>query len=256
MVNNGMTFEFGNTDASIAFLKRNSTFVSRFNRLLDLSNKCFGRAPRLKNRTEHICFGLGHTSREDFLEIVFLAANGYSNAALKLLRGLFERALTMAYIIKSPKKADRFMNFAAIQEHRGMTAALELVSEADFDKAMGPDNSAGEMRKRFKAIKRQFSKTVSWDQGIASMTKDLGKPYTTMYLQCYAIPNFSIHATLASAARWEGNENSDTEADFVAFNAVWILIAVMDSQDKLFGLGLGPETESIWQELMDEYVKK
>jgi hypothetical protein len=71
---------------------------------------------RPKNRTEDICFGLGHTCREDFLEILFLAANGYSNGALKLLRGLYERALTMSYIIKSPAKADRFMSFVAIQE--------------------------------------------------------------------------------------------------------------------------------------------
>jgi hypothetical protein len=190
------------------------------------------------------------------LEIVFLAVNGYSNGALKLLRGLYERAVTMAYIIKSLAKADRFMNFAAIQEHRGMEAALEFVSEADFDKAMGPGNTVAEMRTRYQAIKPQFRKAVSWDESIASITKDVGQPYTLMYLQCYVIPNFAIHATLASAARWEGADSSPSEADFMVLNAAWILVTVMESQSDLFGLGLQAEIDALWQELQDDYMKR
>src|SRR5262249_41693182 len=99
-----MTFELGGTDASKAFIVRNRKFLGQFDRLMDLGNKCFGRQLQPKNRTEDICFGLGHTCREDFMEIVFLAANGYSNAALKLLRGLYERAVALAYIIRFPEK--------------------------------------------------------------------------------------------------------------------------------------------------------
>jgi len=164
-----MIFEFGKTDAFFAFLQRNQTFLPKFERLLDLGNKCLARQLRPKNRTEDICFGLGHTCREDFLEIVFLAAHAYSNGALKLLRGLYERAVALAYIMKFPEKADRFMNFAAIQEHRGMEAALGLVSETEFDKAMGPDNTVAEIRKRYNAIKPDFQSTVSWDQSVGAM---------------------------------------------------------------------------------------
>ena len=58
---------------------------------------------------------------------------------MKLLRGPYERAVALAYIIKFPEKADRFTNFAAIQEHRAVETALELVREADFDKFRPPD---------------------------------------------------------------------------------------------------------------------
>jgi len=40
--------------------------------------------------------------------------------------------------------------------------------------------------------------------------------YKQLYLVCYSITNFSIHATLASAARWEGAGNSESEADVEA----------------------------------------
>jgi hypothetical protein len=100
-----VTFEFGDTEASNAFLHRNQKFLPKFERLMDLANKCFGRQLQPKNRTEDICFGLGHTCREDFMEIVFLCANGYSNAGLKLLRGLYERSVALAYIVKFPEKA-------------------------------------------------------------------------------------------------------------------------------------------------------
>lgn len=244
-----MTFEFGDTESCMAFLKRNQKFLPKFEKLMDLGNKCFGRRVKPENRAEDICFGLGHTCREDFMEIVFLAANGYSNAGLKLLRALYERAVALAYIVKFPEKADRFMNFAAIQEYRAMEAALELVSEADFDKRVGADYRAAEIRKRFQAIKPDFSRAVSWDQSVGAMVKELGVPYSQLYSVCYAIPNFSIHATLASAARWDGRGNSESEADVVVLNAAWIFALVVDSQNKLFGLHLGPDIAAVWQDL-------
>jgi hypothetical protein len=248
----GMTFEFGGTEASKAFLQRNQKFLPKFERLLDLANKCFGRQLQPKNRTEDICFGLGHTCREDFMEIVFLCANGYSNAGLKLLRGLYERAVALAYIVKFPEKADRFMNFAAIQEHRAMEAAVALVGEEEFDKVMGPKETVAEIRKRFQAIRPDFQRTISWDQSVGAMAKELGVSYSQSYLACYAIPNFAIHATLASAARWEGHGNSESEADFVVLNAALVLVLVLDSQTKLFGLNLETEIATLWQDLMEK----
>ena len=64
---------------------------------------------------QDIGFNLGETCRRDFLEIGFLAVNGYGIAAQKLLRGLYERAVTLEYIRQNPEKAERFVRFGAIQ---------------------------------------------------------------------------------------------------------------------------------------------
>src|SRR5271165_1023170 len=116
-------FEISDTAKSRTFVARNPMFPAAFVKLLDLSNKCFGRNPRDKDHREHICFWLGHTCRQDFLEVVFLAINGYGAGATKILRSPYERAVTVEYLIQNPKKVDRFLQFAAIQENRAMEAA-------------------------------------------------------------------------------------------------------------------------------------
>src|SRR4051812_38159949 len=79
---NTVTFEFGNTDASKAFFQQNPKFFPVFERLMVLGNKCLAQQRQPKNRLEDIGFGLAHTCQEDFLEILFLAVNGYGNGAL------------------------------------------------------------------------------------------------------------------------------------------------------------------------------
>ena len=83
-----------------AFFDRNPKFRPAFERLMALANRCFGRAIHPKDRAEDVCFDLGHTCRADYLEILFLAVNGFGIAASKLLRGLYERAVALAYIVK------------------------------------------------------------------------------------------------------------------------------------------------------------
>ena len=83
------TFEFGETTQSEAFLQGNQKFIPAFERLVALTNKCFVRISQTPiTPADELCFNLGETCRQDFLEIVFLALNGYGVAAQKLLRGL------------------------------------------------------------------------------------------------------------------------------------------------------------------------
>jgi Family of unknown function (DUF5677) len=73
------------------------------------------------------------------MEILFLATNEYGTGALKLFRGLYERALALAYLVQYPDKVDRFINYGAIQEHRVLDAAFKSgISEEQWDAAM-PD---------------------------------------------------------------------------------------------------------------------
>jgi hypothetical protein len=132
-------FEFGNTDQSKAFFERHPSFYPAFQRLMVLANQCFGRASGAKNRSEDICFSLGHTCREDYIEILFLAVTGHGNGASKFLRGLYERAVALAYIARHPDKAEKFVHFAAIQEYKIMNVALQIVTEGQFNEAMNLD---------------------------------------------------------------------------------------------------------------------
>jgi hypothetical protein len=86
-----MEFEFGETQESNAFFGRNPNFMAVFERLIRLANTCFARQPKPKNRAEDVCFGWGHACRQDFLEVVFRAANGYGNGSSKLIRTMRPR---------------------------------------------------------------------------------------------------------------------------------------------------------------------
>lgn len=267
-------FEFGDTDECKAFFARNPKFWPAFEKLMTLTNKALAREYRFKNRVEDICFNLGETCRQDFLEVLFLAANGYGIGAQKALRGLYERAVALEYMRTRPEKAERFMKFAAIQEYKGAKAALQIVSKEQFDATMGSPNTFDEIKERFEKIKPEFQVTAcdkcktketafSWDIDVASMVNLVGEPFTKLYLMSYSMPTLHIHATLASAYQDESthetqDERNLHEAESSLMCATMIFIAVIRSQDRLFAIGLEREldacwieTEAIWKERHD-----
>jgi hypothetical protein len=191
-------FEIPDTVNSRAFAARNPLFPSAFLKLFETANKCFGRDPRPKNQLEQTCFWLGHTCRQDFLEIVFLAVSGYGAGATKILRSLYERAVTVAYLIQNPDKVERFFEFAAIQEKRAMEATLGQVPQDQIDAAMTPGNTVAEVRKRYEEYKGTFKATAcevcgvktppSWDLDLVSMVRRVGEPYENVFVLAYTNP--------------------------------------------------------------------
>src|SRR5262249_12267976 len=119
-----------------------------------------GREYEPKNRLRHIAFNLGETCRTDFLEIVFFAVHGWGFGATKLLRGLYERAVALAYMIKYPEKAERFFRYAAIQEYKVMRAALDLATEEEFDRAMSGTTSVAQITEFRGKYKEEFQVPV------------------------------------------------------------------------------------------------
>ena len=130
-------FEFGETEQSKAFFERNPKFWPAFERVMTLTNRAFGREWRAANRMEDVVYNLGETCRRDFLEIAFLAANGHGVAAVKLLRGLYERAVTLEYIRRNPDKAERFVRYGVIQESKVIRAAIDAVGEDGVKDRLG-----------------------------------------------------------------------------------------------------------------------
>jgi hypothetical protein len=179
-----MTFEFGDTEESNAFFDRNPSFVPFFENLIATANKCFGRRVDFKNHLEDVVFSQGHTCRDDYTEVVFLAVNGYADAAAKIFRGLYERAVTLAYIGDSNE--NRFHRYSGVQAHRAMEAARNLFTEEEFEKVAGVGTIA-RMRDWYREVKPEFQTTLckkcgttrtqsSWDIDFAPMVQKVGEP--------------------------------------------------------------------------------
>lgn len=257
-------FEIPDTVKSRAFAARNPLLPAALLKLLETANKCFGRDPSPKDHLERICFWLGHTCRQDFLEIVFLAANGYGAGATKILRSLYERAVTIAYLIQNPDKVERFLQFAAIQEKRAMEAALGRVAEDVIDAAMTPENTVAQVRKRYEEYKGTFKATAcevcgvktppSWDLDLVSMVQRVGEPYLSVFVLAYTNPNFQIHATLASASPHD-EDREEKDAKTALLVATELLLAVIRTQNTLFSLGLDADIQVCTNDLRDAQAR-
>ncbi len=253
-------FEIPDTAKSRGFVARNPQFPAALLKLFETANKCFGRDPRPKNHLENVCFWLGHTCRQDFLEIVFLAINGYGAGATKILRSLYERAVTIDYLIQNPNKVERFLQFAAVQENRAMEAALRQIPPDQIDAQMGPGNTVVEVRKRYEQYKGNFKANAcaicgvktppSWDIDLASMIQRVGEPYKRLFVLAYTNPNFQIHATLASASPHD-EDREEHDAKTALMVATELLLAVIGSQNALFSLNLKADLEACTNDLRD-----
>jgi hypothetical protein len=172
-----MTLEFGDTEAYRAFHARYPNFEGAFDRLVVLTNKCFSRP--LENRTalRDVCFSIGETCRDEFADIIFLGVNGHGTAAMKLIRGLYERAVTLAYIIKHPTKAKRYLHYTAINEHRLIQAARKVFSDADIEKG-GQAGLVDRVIKNYDKYRPEFLRgkrvAPSWDIPFAEQVEDVG----------------------------------------------------------------------------------
>lgn len=249
-----INIDLGESEQSKFFFNRYPTFYAAFERLITLSNRCFGRSLVPKNRTQDVCFDLGHTCRSDFVELAFLAIHGFGIGAIKLLRGLYERTVTLAYIVKYPEKAERFVRFAAIQEYKALVAALKVVSEEHFDAEIGSTNAA-EIRRLREEVKHEFETklcdcgrkgiAITWDIDFTSMALKVGDPYDKLYVPCYIIPNFHVHATAASIIHVHDADIRDFQnqrnAESALLNGATMLMLAAQSQNILFNLDLEAE---------------
>lgn len=217
------------------------------------ANKCFGRRVVFKNHLEDVVFSQGHAYRDDYTELVLLAVNGYANGAAKILRGLYERAVTLAYIGDNDEKARRFHRYSGIQAHRAMEAALKLFTEEGFEKVVGA-GSIARIRDWYQELKPEFQTTLckkcgttrtqsSWDIDFASMVQKVGDPYSMYFVNAYAMPTSQIHATMVSG--FDGLDREDAtsvqsrrrECDIALYTATSLFLLVMRMQNKIFALG-------------------
>jgi hypothetical protein len=270
------TFDWGETAETDAFFDRHPTFYPAFERLVTLSNKCFARPlPTPYYGPEYTLFCLGDACRQEYMEILFLAAHGYGTAASKLLRGFYERAVALAYMLKNRDKVERFCNFAAVQEYKAMKDALKVTTEDQWNSVMGKDQAPAEVTARFEAVRADFQQTdckkcgtkrpsISWDIDVASMVSKVGEPYTTYYLGAYTNANLQIHATAASALRVNEKDRARrlvdqrVEADFALFGASILLMEVFRHQNSLMALSLDDEIQEcenaiarVWRDAID-----
>ena len=85
---------------------------------------------------------------EDFMEIFLVAVNGYGYAAQKLLRSIYEHAVTLEYLNDHPEEIDNFIDYDAVQQYKMMQPILET-----FGTNALPPNTVADVKSKYEEMK-------------------------------------------------------------------------------------------------------
>jgi len=256
-----MTTNIGTEQQWREIFDRHPGLEDALNALIDLTEK--DTAPvKLGSKADEVIFALSRVCIEECWEILLLAANQYANGASKLLRGLYERALTLTYISKFPDKAERFYKYGAIQEHRMLSHARKMYSDEQLNEVLAP-LTVGDIENNFDTVKSDFQKTRcktckttelahSWDIDVVTMAGKVGESFPDLLLSAYIVPTLELHTTLASAfSRTTSTQTtvtfdyrpSQSSIDFCILQALALIYIVRSVVVKTFSQPLEAEIE-------------
>ncbi len=225
--------------------------------LLELFEPVFLRTMRTSSKAETVVYSLGRLILEEFTEILLLCGNGYGVAASKILRGMYERAVTAAYLAKYPEEVDAFLRYHKIH----MGKMLKHVDPSDL-KEVFSEEKVSAIESEYEEARKDFQEPVckkcgttrtlsSWSRlDTLSMAKKADKKLARQYLYCYFLPTLQIHSTMQalfeqmkySGATLTFDPDAQRHAVEVAMEAAHLLILeVMDAQNIYFNLGLAED---------------
>jgi Family of unknown function (DUF5677) len=235
-----------------AFHKRNVAFLDAWERVYRVTQAVFIRNLTDPNQNDLHVLYLGRLCVEDFAEILLVCGNGYGVAGKKLLRGLFERALTAWYLHKHPEESPHFEDYWHVQVHRLARDARDVLgTEVVPDETIAEfQQRADEVRDRFKVPVCEKCKTFrlnhTWTRlDVVSMARECPEIGGFM-LPAYRDTLAHVHANFGGILLRLGmeeesisfqDESSPEECDQVLMTAHAILLRVLDLQVQHFELG-------------------
>jgi hypothetical protein len=257
---------FGLPDEWDAFAKDRAILIAKLQLLFETLTKMFVRQVQTRNSADRVIFCLGRICTEDFMEILLLCGNGYGIGGMELLRGLYERAVTIGYIAKHPQKADQFLEYYYVHVGKQFNHAKRVLpmdkylSKAQIEQIVGAYENTKEKYKEVVCKKCGTRRTrLSWSElDLLSMAREVG--FDGLYRECYYEPTLQTHSTVASlAARMTIKEDGQllfdegaqrTHADLALIGAHNVLIRVLDLENDHFKMGLEREIQECEKDFM------
>jgi hypothetical protein len=213
--------------------------------LMDAATQVFARAMESEHPHERLAFMLGRHVPEDFNEIFLLAANGYGIGAVKLLRPMYERVVTMMFLIRNPEKAQDFFDWVLVEKQKTLN---HLKDEGDDPTNYLTAEEIEQVKAEYEHVRHKFPKKAhSWiNLDLKSMARTVG--VGRMYLGLCHWPTLQVHTTLIGmTARMEITAEGGVsfkigaqrkEADLALLGAHFCLLLALDSHVRHFGLAV------------------
>jgi hypothetical protein len=134
-------------------------------------------------------------------------------AALKLLRTLYERGVTLRYLHEHPEELDAFLDFHHVQLRKLTTPIAEI-----FGSGAIPEKALADIKTEFEKVKKQFMVTDCKKCGTEKLNHTWSKlnfvamakkteHFDKLIVQAYYLPMRHGHSTFgAILSRLEGGE--------------------------------------------------
>lgn len=198
-------FQIGSTTAVAAFQEQRAAFFDGADVLKMALAAAFDREFATSDNAAAMVFFLGARCGEDFREVALLAANGHGWGATAHLRGMYERAVTCAYLRHHPDEVDAFVEYDLVRRWRVSqkikeTFNIDAEDEAklqqlkqDYEAVV--DHFRVDLCKKCKTTRMNHSWTKLDFVSMAGKVGALGN----VVVPGYYMPSAQAHATVASA---------------------------------------------------------
>lgn len=245
---------YGFPDAASAFDQRHPHWQVVMTRLHGVINLAFTRTHGvMANAIDRFVYFYGNLVAEDFMEVFLMAANGYGFGAMKLLRSMYEHAVTLKYLHEHPDELQAFFDFDRVQQYKLVKQIIDTFGED----ALHPD-TISTTEQEYAEVKDEFmvksckSKTCSeqrvghtWSKlDFVSMAKRTGA-LGTLIVPDYFVPLRHAHSTFRAMTdrleMWQGQvgfqrESQPKESDGALMAAHNCLLVALEVQKERFNI--------------------
>jgi hypothetical protein len=234
------------------FRERNPRFEEVLPRLHDLRSHVFDREFSSSEPIERFVMLYGRMCMEEFFEILLMCGNGYGIGAQKILRGYWEKAVTLEYLIAHPDEIDDFFDYHHITDYKLFNSVREIIGSDALPEPIIAANAAA-----YERVKGRFmiegcrvcgTKRVNhnWNKldlvSMSKQTRMLGK----IVNEAYYVPMRHTHSTASSFVMRLENAGTDAlsfnpdpqrrEADSALRTAYLITLEILDMEINFYKL--------------------
>ena len=274
-----MTTQFGKPTEQAQFFNRHSHFFEKWPNLEMAINAALDGKRTCSTKTDKVVFATGNQCIEDFREILLLCGNGYGLGAMKVLRSLYERAVTARHLHLHSEQTDDFIDFFWVNAAKLNKRIQEAYGDSFFDAFPDQKEKFKEIEEQRAAVKERFQVTIckkcekkggnyTWSKEdfvtLASKVGELGKPL--YILVAYYLPTEQAHSTMQALLSRLGqtqeagvtfdHEPKRREADLVFHVALFILLDVLRLQYEHFNIEALRIPLDQWERDFDEIAAK
>jgi hypothetical protein len=147
---NQFTF-YGFPDECHKFEQRHPAWNEIMENLVNAMDLAFTRVEVMEGVADKFVYFFGRIVLEDFLEITLVCYHGYGVAASKLVRSMYEYAITLRYLHEHPSEAETFFAYHLVQQDKLVSRLIET-----FGESILPADQTAEIRCRAAEVKEDF----------------------------------------------------------------------------------------------------